>query len=61
MLFRSYESDLIEPGKAITEFEVSKPLDAGDYDIYFNIATYSMDGENTRLNGASVKALLHVI
>ena len=56
-----YESDLIEPGKAITEFEVSKPLDAGDYDIYFNIATYSMDGENTRLNGASVKALLHVI
>lgn len=56
-----YESDLIEPGKAITEFEVSKALDAGDYDICFHIATYSMDGENTRLNGADVKALLHVI
>ena len=56
-----YESDYIEPGKAITEFEVSEPLDAGDYSIYMNISTYSMDGNNTRLNGASVKADLHVI
>ncbi len=56
-----YESDYIEPGKAITEFDVDKPLDAGDYTIYMNIATYSMDGNNTRLNGASVKADLHVV
>lgn len=56
-----YESDYIEPGKAITEFEVSKPLEAGEYSIYMNIATFSMDGNNERLNGASVKADLHVI
>lgn len=56
-----YESDLIEPGKAITEFEVTEPLEKGDYDICFHIATYSMDGKNTRLNGANVKALLHVM
>ena len=56
-----YESDYIEPGKAITEFEVSKPLEAGEYSIYMNISTYSMDGKNTRLNGASVKADLHVV
>lgn len=56
-----YESDYIEPGKAVTEFEVSKPLEAGEYSIYMNISTYSMDGSNTRLNGANVKADLHVI
>ncbi len=56
-----YESDYIEPGKAIREFEVSDPLEAGDYTIYLNIAAYSMDGNNTRLNGASVQADLHVV
>lgn len=56
-----YESDYIEPGKAITEFEVADALDAGEYDMYLNIATYSMDGNNTRLNGASVKADLLVV
>ena len=56
-----YESDYIEPGKAIREFEVSDPLEAGDYTIYLNIAAYSMDGNNTRLKGASVQADLHVV
>lgn len=56
-----YESGYIEPGKAITEFEVADALDAGEYDMYLNIATYSMDGNNTRLNGASVKADLLVV
>ncbi len=56
-----YQSDYIEPGKAITEFEVSEPLEAGEYTIHMNIATYSMDGNNARLNGANVKADLHVV
>lgn len=56
-----YESDYIEPGKAITEFEVSKGLEAGDYKIHLNIASYSMDGNNTRMNGADVQADLHVV
>lgn len=56
-----YESDYIEPGKAITEFEVSKGLEAGDYKIHLNIASYSMDGSNTRMNGADVQADLHVV
>ena len=56
-----YESDYIKPGKAVTEFKVNTALDAGDYTVYMNISTYSMDGKNTRLNGASVKADLHVI
>ena len=56
-----YTSDLIEPGKAITEFEVSEPLEAGDYEIHLNISAFTMDESLTDLNGADVKAVLHVI
>ena len=56
-----YTSNYIEPGKAIKEFKVKKSLKAGNYTLYMNIATYTMDGKNTRLNGASVKADLRVI
>lgn len=56
-----YESNYIEPGKAVTEFEVKKGLEAGEYKINLNIAAYSMDDEHTRLNGANVQADLHVV
>ena len=56
-----YESDLIEPGKAVREIEVTEPLEAGDYEIHLNISTYAMDEELTPLNGAVVKAVLHVV
>ncbi len=56
-----YESDLIEPGKAITEFQVTEPLEAGEYEIHLNISAYAMDDELTALNGADVKSVLHVI
>ncbi|OUN34337.1 hypothetical protein [Lachnoclostridium sp. An76] len=56
-----YESDLIEPGKAVREFDVTEPLEAGDYEIHLNISTYAMDEELTPLNGAVVKAVLHVV
>ena len=56
-----YESDLIEPGKAVRELEVTEPLEAGDYEIHLNISTYAMDEELTPLNGAVVKAVLHVV
>lgn len=56
-----YQSDLIEPGKAITEFQTTKALKTGDYQIHLNIATYSMDDDLTPLNGADVKSVLHVI
>ena len=56
-----YESDLIEPGKAVREFEVTEPLEAGDYEIHLNISAFTMDESLTALNGADVKAVLHVI
>lgn len=56
-----YESDLIEPGKAITEFEPSFKLDKGDYELYLTISTYSLDQNLTPLNGAEIKTTLHMI
>ena len=56
-----YESDLIEPGKAVREFDVTEPLEAGDYEIHLNISAFTMDESLTALNGADVKAVLHVI
>ena len=56
-----YESDLIEPGKAVREFEVTEPLEAGDYEIHLNVSTYTMDDTLTPMNGAVVKAVLHVV
>ena len=56
-----YESDLIEPGKAVREFEVTEALEAGDYEIHLNVSTYAMDDELTPMNGAVVKAVLHVV
>lgn len=56
-----YESDLIEPGKAIKEFEPENVPEAGDYKLYLNISTYSYDEEKTPMNGAQVKAELHIL
>lgn len=56
-----YESDLIRPGTAITEFAVANLPDAGDYDLYINISTYSMDDSLSSMNGAQVKTVLHVV
>ena len=56
-----YKSDLIEPGKAVRQFEVSKLLDPGVYEIHLNISTYSLDDGQTPMNGANVKSVLHVI
>ena len=56
-----YESDWIEPGRAITSFDVSETLEEGTYEIHFNISACTMDHSHTPLNGADVKAVLNVI
>lgn len=56
-----YDSDLIEPGKAITKFAVENLPEKGDYDLYINISTYSLDGSLESMNGAQVKTILHVV
>lgn len=56
-----YDSDLIEPGKAITEFAVDYLPEKGDYELYINISTYSLDDSMESMNGAQVKTILHVV
>jgi hypothetical protein len=56
-----YESDLIEPGKAISSFDVSNAPTEGDYTLLINIATFTMDGNLTSMNGAQVKAGLELV
>lgn len=55
-----YESELIEPGKAIRSFTVKESLAAGAYEVHLRITAYAMDGSLTQLNGADVKATLQV-
>ena len=52
-----FESKYVEPGKAITDVELTKPLSAGEYPATIKISTLSLDGENP-LNGANVETVL---
>lgn len=56
-----YDSELIEPGKAITEFAVDNLPEKGDYELFINIGTYSLDKSLESMNGAQVKTILHVV
>ena len=47
--------------RLVREFEVTEPLEAGEYEIHLNVSTYAMDDELTPMNGAVVKAELHVV
>lgn len=52
-----FESKYVEPGKAITDVELTKPLSEGEYPAIIKISTLSLDGKNP-LNGANVETLL---
>ena len=52
-----YESKYVEPGKAITDVELKKPLSKGEYPATIKISTLSLDGQNP-LNGANVETVL---
>lgn len=55
-----YESGLVEPGKAVQEFDLEY-LPPGDYDMLIKINTYSLEDGTTRMNGAEVMTTLHVV
>lgn len=56
-----YQSDLIEPGKAIDGFKAANIPAKGSYNLYVVINTFSMDGTMSSMNGAKVKAKLNVV
>ena len=52
-----FESKYVEPGKAITDVTLTKPLSEGEYPAIIKISTLSLDGKNP-LNGANVETVL---
>jgi hypothetical protein len=56
-----YQSQLIEPGKAVCGFTLDQVPDIGVYDIIIQISTYSLDESRTSMNGAQIKAVLNVV
>ena len=52
-----YESKYVEPGKAISDVELTRPLSQGEYEATIKITTLSLDGK-TPLNGANVETVL---
>ena len=52
-----FESKYVEPGKAITDVELTKPLSAGEYPATIKISTLSLDGSSP-MNGANVETVL---
>jgi hypothetical protein len=52
-----FESKYVEPGKAITDVELKRPLSAGEYPAIIKISTLSLDGSSP-MNGANVETVL---
>lgn len=52
-----YKSDMVEPGKAITNVKLQHPLEAGEHNAVIKISTASLtDGK--AMNGANVETVL---
>ena len=52
-----FESKYVEPGKAITDVKLKRPLSAGEYPAIIKISTLSLDGSSP-MNGANVETVL---
>ena len=52
-----YKSNYVEPGKAIYDVTLQKPLAEGEHPAVIKITTLSLDGKNP-LNGANVETVL---
>lgn len=57
-----WQSDLVEPGKAIYDLTLNEPLAAGEYgDTILKYECFAMDEEQTPLNGSEIKFILNVL
>ncbi|MGN0379009.1 MAG: hypothetical protein ACI4EU_05425 [Butyrivibrio sp.] len=54
-----YVSELVEPGKAITNVKLSRALEKGEYPAIIKITTTSLEG-GIEMNGANVETVLVV-
>ena len=55
-----YESKMVEPGKAIVEFDINRALEAGSYEAEVRIDTRSLEDAETPLNGGVIAVTLEV-
>lgn len=55
-----YESGLVEPGKAILDFNLDRGLETGTYQAEVQISTFSVDDVETQLNNGVVAVTLEV-
>lgn len=55
-----YESGLVEPGKAIVNFDINRPLEAGSYQTEMHIETSSLEDAQESLNNGVVAVTLEV-
>ena len=57
-----WESELVEPGKAIYEITLNEPLEAGEYeDCTLKYECFELNDEQTPLNGSEIKFSLNVL
>lgn len=56
-----YESGLIEPGKAIIDFDLNRTLDVGDHKVTVKILTSDLNDHTKSLNGGDMKTVIHVV
>ncbi len=54
-----YTSQLVPPGQAIYEIDLSRPLEAGEYNAVIRISTTSLE-DGSAMNGANVETVLIV-
>ncbi len=54
-----YRSGLVPPGMAVVDIELSRPLEAGDYELQIIVETVSLD-DRIPMNGANLKTVLNV-
>lgn len=56
-----YESGLVEPGKAVMEFDMQRTFDFGKYPIQIRISTLDIKDGKTALNGGVIEGELNVL
>ena len=55
-----YTSKLIKPGQSLYEITLEKEMEAGEYPLTIQYATFTADEERTPQNGAEVNCTLVV-
>lgn len=56
-----YESGLVEPGKAIIDFDLNRTLEVGEHEVTVKILTSDLNDTTKSLNGGDMKTLIRVV